>query len=87
MGERQCVRELVLRRGNPSWKTREGFLAEGSLKMHQTWRHMCKERFLWRQKHPEQRHGDGEGALLCAERRGQDRATQLVESQPRACSS
>lgn len=30
---------------------------------------MCKERYFWKQKHLEQRQGDGKGALLCAEQR------------------
>lgn len=30
---------------------------------------MRKERYFWKQKHLEQRQGDGKGALLCAEQR------------------
>lgn len=30
---------------------------------------MCKERYFWKQKHLEQRQGDGKGVLLCTEQR------------------
>lgn len=58
--------ELVLSREEaPGWKSGKASRAlkdPSDMKM-QT----CKESYFWRQKHVEQRHGDGKGVLLCAE--------------------